>query len=93
MLDTRTLSLNDNLVILMALCAVAGSIPSFQNFICINISFFQSIIQLTMGDIVSADQTFLAHLSNRQYINSGECRVAENFIRALKFHDIDMVSF
>ena len=49
-----------------------------------------TVIQLTMGDIVQADHTYLQdHLSNKQYIVSRECRLAEDFIMAIKTHDID----
>jgi hypothetical protein len=49
------------------------------------------MIQLSMGDIVGADQTFLEHLSDRQYIVSHECRLAESFLLALKTRDPEMV--
>ena len=45
-----------------------------------------------MGDLVSADRTFLDHLSNKQYIVSAECRLAENFLTAMKNRDLDMVN-
>ena len=45
-----------------------------------------------MGDLVSAERTFLDHLSNKQYIVSAECRLAENFLNAMKNRDLDMVS-
>lgn len=48
-----------------------------------------TIIQLAMGDIVAADQLFLDHLGNNQYINSKECRLAESFVMAVKLSDID----
>jgi len=50
-----------------------------------------TIIQLSMNDTVSADHTFLDHLSNKQYIVSRECRLAESFIMAMKSHDLDML--
>jgi hypothetical protein len=52
-----------------------------------------TVIQLTMGDVVQAEQTFLQeHLNNKQYLNSQECRLAEMFINAIKNHDVDKVS-
>ena len=48
-----------------------------------------TIIQLAMGDIVAADQTFLDHLGDKHYINSKECRLAESFVMAIKLSDID----
>ena len=49
-----------------------------------------TIIQLSMGDIVQADATFLQdHLNSKQYIVSKECRLAEEFITAIKTHDVD----
>jgi hypothetical protein len=52
-----------------------------------------TVIQLTMGDVVQAEQTFLQeHLNNKQYLNSQECRLAETFINAIKNHDLDKVS-
>lgn len=51
-----------------------------------------TILQLAMGDVVQAEQTFLQeHLNNKQYLNSQECRLAETFINAIKNHDIDKV--
>ena len=52
----------------------------------------QTIIQLAMGDIVTADRTFLEHLSDSHYIISQECRLAETFLNALKNRDADLVS-
>jgi hypothetical protein len=49
------------------------------------------MIQLSMGDIVGADQTFLEHLSDRKYIVSNECRLAESFLLALKTRDPELV--
>jgi hypothetical protein len=49
-----------------------------------------TIIQLTLGDIVLADRTFLqSHLSVPNYIKSFECALAEEFIQAVKEHDAE----
>ena len=41
--------------------------------------------------MVGADQTFLEHLSDRKYIVSNECRLAESFLLALKTRDPELV--
>lgn len=49
-----------------------------------------TFLQLTMGDVVAADQTFLQdHLNNRVYIKSKECELAEDYINAFKMQDIE----
>jgi len=51
-----------------------------------------TIIQLTMRDVVQAEQTYLQeHLGNRHYIASNECKVIDKFILAFKNSDLDML--
>lgn len=49
-----------------------------------------SILQLSLGDVVLADQTYLNnHLNNTVYLTSKESEVAELFIMGFKRQDLD----
>lgn len=51
-----------------------------------------TIILLSMGDVVQADQTYLQeHLDNKHYITSNECKVIDKFIMAFKNSDLDLL--
>lgn len=55
-----------------------------------NIMLTITMIQLSLGDIVGADKTFVQkHLGNSHYLKSNECRLAENFIMSMKHCDVD----
>jgi len=49
-----------------------------------------TILQLTMRDVIGADQLYLQeHLNNKQYIQSRECQIVDKLLVAFKNHDID----
>lgn len=50
-----------------------------------------TLLQLTLGDVVAADRTFLDYLGNSMYIKSKECRLAETFLMAMKNYNIEML--
>ena len=50
-----------------------------------------TLLQLTLGDVVAADRTFLDYLGNNMYIKSKECRLAESFLMAMKNYNIEML--
>ncbi len=50
-----------------------------------------TLLQLTLGDVVAADRSFLDYLGNSMYIKSKECRLAESFLMAMKNYNIEML--
>jgi len=51
-----------------------------------------TIIQLTMRDVVQAEQTYLQeHLGNKHYLHSNECKVIDKILMAFKNGDLDML--
>ena len=51
-----------------------------------------TIILLSLGDIVKAEQIYLQeHLNNSTYLNSKECKLADEFILAFKNYDIELL--
>jgi len=51
-----------------------------------------TIIQLTMRDVIQAEQTYLQeHLNNKHYIVSNECKVIDKFLMAFKNSDLDLL--
>jgi len=50
-----------------------------------------TLLQLTQGDVVAADRSFLDYLGNSMYIKSKECRLAESFLMAMKNYNIEML--
>ena len=51
-----------------------------------------TVIQLHMKDVVSADQTFMEHLSIRGYTSSKACEIAEELVQAMKSYDSDALA-
>jgi tetratricopeptide (TPR) repeat protein len=52
-----------------------------------------TIIQLAMGDFVAADRTFTSvHLQSSSYLHSNECKLAEDFLIAIKNFDVDALN-
>jgi hypothetical protein len=50
----------------------------------------ETILQLAMGDPIAAEQEFLKrHVQKTAYINSRECKLAEELFRAIKNRDAD----
>jgi len=48
----------------------------------------ETILQLTLKDVIGADKTFLeVHLQKNSYLSSRECKLAEDLIRAVKSMD------
>merc|ERR1711982_219063 len=48
----------------------------------------ETILQLTLKDVMGADKTFLeVHLQKNSYLSSRECKLAEDLIRAVKSMD------
>lgn len=51
-----------------------------------------TVLQLTMGDVVKAQQTYLQeHLSNAQYIKSKECELIDLLVMACNQQDMDLL--
>ena len=51
-----------------------------------------TILQLTLGDVVKAEQTHLQdHFNNSAYLNSKECKLADDFIIAFKNFDVELL--
>ncbi|GMH60141.1 hypothetical protein TrST_g8370 [Triparma strigata] len=54
--------------------------------------FTTSIVQISLGDIVAAEKTYMEkHLQRDSYLPTDECRIAEDMIRAVKDFDSDKV--
>ena len=52
-----------------------------------------TIIQLSAGNVVQADETFLQeHLSVSVYLRSKECALAEDLLTAMKSRDVEKVN-
>ncbi|GKY92145.1 hypothetical protein MPSEU_000185800 [Mayamaea pseudoterrestris] len=50
----------------------------------------ETILQLAMGDPIAAEQEFLKrHVQKTAYLNSRECKLAEDLFRAIKRRDAD----
>lgn len=50
------------------------------------------IIQLTMRDVVQADETYLQEfLGNKHFIASNECKVVDKILLAFKNNDLDLL--
>lgn len=50
----------------------------------------ETILTLAMGDPVGAEQNFVQiHCQKSHYLNSRECKMAEDLFRAVKFQDIE----
>lgn len=51
-----------------------------------------TVLQLTVGDVVKAEQTHLQeHFNNSTYLNSKECKLADEFIMAFKNFDGELL--
>ena len=51
-----------------------------------------TILYLTLGDVVKAEQTYLQeHLNNSTYLNSKECKLADELIMAFKNFDVELL--
>jgi len=50
----------------------------------------ETILTLALGDVVAADNFFMqVHLQRNSYLESRECKLAEDLIRAVKERDVD----
>jgi hypothetical protein len=50
----------------------------------------ETILQLAMGDPIAAEENFLSrHVQKTSYLNSRECKLSEDFFRAVKTRDAD----
>ena len=50
----------------------------------------ETVLTLALGDVVAADKFFLeVHLQNSNYLQSRECKLAEDLIRAVKMRSTD----
>jgi hypothetical protein len=57
------------------------------------IMFAISVLLLSKGDVVKAEQVYLQeHLNNSQYISSKECALAEDFIMSFKHLDMEKLA-
>ena len=51
-----------------------------------------TILHLTLGDVVKAEQIHLQdHFNNSTYLNSKECKIADDLIMAFKIFDADLL--
>ena len=51
-----------------------------------------TILYLTLGDVVKAEQTYLQeHLNNTTYLNSKECKLADELVMAFKNFDVELL--
>ena len=54
--------------------------------------FSITVLTLSSGDVVKAEQVYLQqHLNSSTYINSKECKMADDFILAFKNYDLDLL--
>jgi hypothetical protein len=83
--------LDDALMIARRSCQIFEAFESDVSLCKMLVSI--TLIQLAVGDVRQADQTFLnEHLNNSNYMRSKECALAELFIRAMKSREVEDVS-
>ena len=51
----------------------------------------QTILELTIGDVVRADRSYLEHLQDSQYLHADEAAIAEDLIRSFKMNDAELL--
>jgi len=70
-----------------------SAILEHDNYATISLSrayVIETIITLALGDVVAADKYFMqVHLQKNSYLESRECKLAEDLIRAVKARDME----